>query len=469
MSSSESTSAPKRGLVLAGGGAKGAYEFGFLKAFQQWGVRFQAVAGTSVGALNAAIWSTGRLDKGAAIWENLSQKTVYPFRILGHLALLFVSPSMLLGSHFDDSLRQPSPPLARGVSMAFSLFAAVCFLPSIHHATYERFHSIWLALGVDVLAYIGIGVVTYLSWMKQLIVLLSIPAALVSLGNMVYHLTKGHGLGVVGVPDLLPQIFCISLALALLVSRLPLSAMGSEPLKRSIEDILKDDLAVPIYVTTGTKREYYDPDHVFYYELRIYGSPAPPQITRESRSGFFPEYHRLQAEPREAQLNLLLASAALPFGIVPAVTYQGRDLVDGGVVDNVPRYPLIEFEHCDELVVLTLDSSESDSGAEGALKDWQRIHRLFKIRNETAPPIHRDFPPRNQDNDPPRIIPYEQPGHWPKRILSCRPSEPLGGFRDGTLNFDAEYAKRLIALGERDADAFIRRNWPELVDGSASR
>lgn len=54
----------RRALVLAGGGAKGAYAFGCLRAFRRCGIRFDAVTGTSVGALNALIWSAGAFREG---------------------------------------------------------------------------------------------------------------------------------------------------------------------------------------------------------------------------------------------------------------------------------------------------------------------------------------------------------------------------------------------------------------------
>ena len=48
-------------LVLQGGGALGAYECGVYKALEKHGIEFDIVAGTSIGAVNAAIiaWSRG--------------------------------------------------------------------------------------------------------------------------------------------------------------------------------------------------------------------------------------------------------------------------------------------------------------------------------------------------------------------------------------------------------------------------
>ncbi len=42
------------GVVLEGGGAKGAYQIGVWKALLEYGVKIKAVAGVSVGALNGA-------------------------------------------------------------------------------------------------------------------------------------------------------------------------------------------------------------------------------------------------------------------------------------------------------------------------------------------------------------------------------------------------------------------------------
>lgn len=52
----------KYGLVLSGGGSKGAYESGCMKALQELGYHFDIVTGTSIGALNG-LRSSRRLSK----------------------------------------------------------------------------------------------------------------------------------------------------------------------------------------------------------------------------------------------------------------------------------------------------------------------------------------------------------------------------------------------------------------------
>lgn len=64
----------KIGLVLAGGGGKGAYQIGVWQALRDLGLEqsVAAVSGTSVGALNAALFATGDLERARAVWRDLS-------------------------------------------------------------------------------------------------------------------------------------------------------------------------------------------------------------------------------------------------------------------------------------------------------------------------------------------------------------------------------------------------------------
>ena len=54
----------KRALVLSGGGSRGAYEIGAWQALRELGVRLDAVYGTSIGAINAALVAQVR-----PLWE----------------------------------------------------------------------------------------------------------------------------------------------------------------------------------------------------------------------------------------------------------------------------------------------------------------------------------------------------------------------------------------------------------------
>ncbi|MBP3544265.1 MAG: patatin-like phospholipase family protein [Lachnospiraceae bacterium] len=64
------------GLVLEGGGARGAYQIGAWRALREAGVKIKGVSGTSVGALNGALVCMGDLEKAEEVWENISYSQV---------------------------------------------------------------------------------------------------------------------------------------------------------------------------------------------------------------------------------------------------------------------------------------------------------------------------------------------------------------------------------------------------------
>ncbi len=59
LNSLKSSNHPKIGLVLGGGGAKGAAEIGVLKALEEVGLEFDYIAGTSIGSIIGALYSCG--------------------------------------------------------------------------------------------------------------------------------------------------------------------------------------------------------------------------------------------------------------------------------------------------------------------------------------------------------------------------------------------------------------------------
>lgn len=58
------------GLVLAGGGAKGAYEMGAWRALLELGIEIEAIAGTSIGAINGALIAQGDYKKAMKLWDS---------------------------------------------------------------------------------------------------------------------------------------------------------------------------------------------------------------------------------------------------------------------------------------------------------------------------------------------------------------------------------------------------------------
>ncbi len=58
-------------IALEGGGAKGAYEVGVWQALEEAGVRYNAVSGTSVGALNGALMTMRDLPRAVKAWSDI--------------------------------------------------------------------------------------------------------------------------------------------------------------------------------------------------------------------------------------------------------------------------------------------------------------------------------------------------------------------------------------------------------------
>ena len=93
----------KLGLVFSGGGAKGAYEIGVWKALNEFGMdaEVQAVSGTSVGALNGALFVQGDLNKAEQLWSNIQPAQIMAInkediaKNLLLLAMPFFGPSQL--------------------------------------------------------------------------------------------------------------------------------------------------------------------------------------------------------------------------------------------------------------------------------------------------------------------------------------------------------------------------------------
>jgi NTE family protein len=96
-------------LVLSGGGAKGAYEAGVAAGLVEHRVPIRLVAGSSAGALNAAMIADGRLDRLEALWRGLTRDRVYSLRPRVFFAGLLPGWLTLLTLDRAGSLFDPGP------------------------------------------------------------------------------------------------------------------------------------------------------------------------------------------------------------------------------------------------------------------------------------------------------------------------------------------------------------------------
>jgi len=65
------------GLALEGGGSRGAYQVGVVKAYLEAGYRFDGYVGTSIGAINAAAFAQGDFEKAEEMWLSLTTSELF--------------------------------------------------------------------------------------------------------------------------------------------------------------------------------------------------------------------------------------------------------------------------------------------------------------------------------------------------------------------------------------------------------
>ncbi len=105
---SEATMIPSTGLVLSGGGAKGAYQVGVLKALLELGANIDMVAGASMGALNGAVLACApSLPEGVqrleALWNTLAEQSPVEANMSVYLKLL-AAAGLALGGPLSAAL-----------------------------------------------------------------------------------------------------------------------------------------------------------------------------------------------------------------------------------------------------------------------------------------------------------------------------------------------------------------------------
>ncbi len=69
----------KIGIVLEGGGAKGAYQLGAWKAIRDLNIDYDGVVGTSIGAINAAAMVFADYEEVIQIWKNIKLSKLFTY------------------------------------------------------------------------------------------------------------------------------------------------------------------------------------------------------------------------------------------------------------------------------------------------------------------------------------------------------------------------------------------------------
>jgi len=164
-------------------------------------------------------------------------------------------------------------------------------------------------------------------------------------------------------------------------------------------------------------------------------------------------------------------------------------LIDGGVVDNLPWYPFIEDLPCDQIVLVRCNpvkelkefkmkqewrdrnrlqrvvksSLQYDERKEYGGLDGERLtfivgkDGIVRYNEQGRSAFHRSKDDHSKaiKNDPPLVIPFRGPKHWPERVVIIAPDTSLGNFLTGTLNFSTEVARKRLDAGQKEASRII--------------
>lgn len=507
---------PIRGLAIAGGGAKGAYSFGCIKALQE--VSFDAVAGTSAGALNAAIVASQDMDLGEKLWLGVTPENTlqhWPWmRRLGTWPARLIFLSILIPNLLVNRMRgrplMPGGDRLANVVLCLMLFANLaCAFAIISTLSGNPLQSVpfstYVVPAACAASFLLVLELSQWTVTKRGILLLNLPVLLAVFCSLwVYVLAAPidwlfgnrlddiHGLIKLSLTLFYALILLIAsffsagsvILLLLSVSRFlaRIVAYDASALRKTVEDFLDTaQLQRPAFATLASEVKLFDPDDPFWFHS--YGRQSWLMATAEgntlsdaqrqgpwepsNQSVWLQCYARFDVVNSSRAADFLTASAALPFGVCKSVTINNTSYVDGGVAHNFPLLPLADYG-CEEIFLLCLDAVEHDPTT--GLTIWtsaRAAHLKRRALLATRPlphPVPGDPPPCLR-NDPPQIVPIPEIMDWP-HIVVFRPRRRLGGLFGGLLKFSSEYTEKMIKLGERDMRAALHM---AVKDGKMSK
>jgi Patatin-like phospholipase len=381
------------GVVLTGGGAKGAYQIGCLRALRDAGLLpLNAISGASVGAIHGVMLAAGRLDDAEAIWRRARWRDVattathrlrlFPFWLLAGVVSEF-SPFNVW--RLSESMTHP-------VRWRRYIYPCACLATAV---------GLWAGRHVDP----GAGVVKGFA----------IAFAVCGVLAIAHEWLRPHFLGS--------------------------SPVSHGPLIATLEQAFtEDDCAlvrsqgVPVYATTSNFRPYA-------HESVPWG-------------GWAPDYVRLDRLDRRKVLEVLVHGSALP-GFSSSPGLPVTTVVDGSWTDNIPAAPLLfdREAEVDLLFVIYLKPRIRHRARHNSLLSLLSflIHKtmatggdeLIELRRWAA--VRWTAAGRSGSTTA---------GTSP-RIALVAPSVRVGNFFTGTIWFSPAQAARLIDLGHRDMHAAI--------------
>lgn len=453
---------------MQGGGAKGAFQYGVLRELHSAGFDFDVISGTSVGALNGALVATESWDQGDFLWTHLSMERAFRWR---KLQALYTALSLWGIIFFGWATNQFEERISDSINILFSIIA---FLPSLFFSAWISFNILasssstvdWLQ-AICLFVLVGgcsfYGIHKRQWWFRPAVCISWATLLAIWSGWAVFHVAALSQF-VRAMPLQSIGFAIISLSPGLVIvgyihQVFNASFLANSPLRIVVSTILERPFCKPLIATTSLLvPEYVDPDNFDYMRF-----PRGTDWFAAQRSGFLATYNRIDKLSSSEAVDTLLASAALPMGVIPNVrgTKKGSRVVDGGLADNVPWHPLISDYPCTELLIILCEPDKPTH--KPSIEAWQKRERLMRVMKSGYQPAKftgkRSWsaPPRiTVHNEPPTEVPMPKPGEsvdFEKlKVTVIGSQKPLGGgkpFGDliATMNFSASKALNNIELG----------------------
>jgi predicted acylesterase/phospholipase RssA len=460
------------GVVLSGGGARGAYEAGVLMAFQDAEVPTHVIAATSVGSINAASYAAhaegliGRAEPLVNAWLELTPATLgidwsrYIFLLAG-----LIAASAGIGNFLWLWLQE------HGIFM---------------HAHHPKFT--WLALGVagvsillfaDKLSYVGYVIMKFArgrhwepDWRKTWV---SVGANVLVWGFVVLFLgfTYIHlpleGKGAFDLSTHVPM-------LAALLVLLGLYKLLQDPLSKLSHRFLRMPLRTglfPNFDRVKFLRARLPQDRLRNSAIRVimtatdiqrgtarFFSNTPVEVLLND-SGVQEEFVRREVEQPQDLVLAAVASSAYTFAY-EAVSMDGRLWTDGGIMTNQPVLPALRLgADVLFLVLIAPLEGEDQTGKINTFLDVGLhavdilVSKNFKADIGLLSNINRlcSLYAHDMGVKPEQLeLEIGKQRYRFVKFFNIAPDEPLPA---GALDFDSEIISPIIVQGYRDAGRVI--------------
>lgn len=465
--------ASRIGVVLSGGGARGAYEAGVLMAFQDARVPTHIITATSVGSINAASYAAhseglvGNAEKLVEAWMDLTPATLgidwsrYIFLLAG-----LIAASAGIGNFLWEWLKE-------------------------HHIYLHAHHpkSTWLALAAggfailffaDKLSYIGYVLLNFLrgrkwdpdrrkAWVSLGANLLVLSFGVLFLGFTNIHLPLG-GDRIIEFSAPFPLLL---IAVALLIAYRMLQNRLSRLSHRFLRMPLRTGL-FPNFDRIKFLRERIPENTLRSSEIRVvmtatdiqhgtarFFANCPVEVLAND-PGANLEFIRRNVEQPQDLVQAAVASSSYTFAY-EAVPMDGRLWTDGGIMTNQPILPALRLGA--DVLFLVLISPLEGADHSGEIKTFldvgvQAVDILISKNFKTDIALLSNFNRlcaiyAAEMGVRPEQLELEIGGQRYRYVKSFNiaPQEPLPA---AALDFDGEIIAPVIVQGYKDATKVIR-------------